>query len=337
MDKPNKINEFTFCVLAYNEEEYIIECLESIKYQITNFSKNKYTISLIIVDDASTDNTSIYINKWIKLNKSLFNSIDFHINNRNAGVVSGYCYIIKNLKTDYFKVIAGDDVFSSENIFKNYYKIKNNEMIISSVLTLQNKKIILRNDDISRYAYYEKRTKKIKKLYKLLASYCFIPAPECIYSRNLIKNIDIDNINNNFKYIEDYPTWYQILKNNKKVEISYNIKPQVLYRINDKSIYATKPKGYFKDLITIKKILKNNTNILFKIALTNEINNYEKENESINKYLSITSYILKISHSILYKKKLNAYLNILKKVTEKEQNHYNLINNRAKEFLTYEK
>ena len=50
-------------ITNYNHEEYIVECLDSIKNQTY---KN---IEIIIIDDASTDNSVEVINNWIEINK----------------------------------------------------------------------------------------------------------------------------------------------------------------------------------------------------------------------------------------------------------------------------
>ncbi|WP_288927434.1 glycosyltransferase, partial [uncultured Trichococcus sp.] len=61
---------FTFVAITYNHEKYIIEHLESIKYQIENFSKGKQ-VNLVISDDGSMDNTMLYAQQWIERNKYL--------------------------------------------------------------------------------------------------------------------------------------------------------------------------------------------------------------------------------------------------------------------------
>ena len=62
------MNEFTFGVFCYNQEDYIIENLESIKYQITNNGKNT-RCSIVIGDDCSKDSTLKYIKIWLEENK----------------------------------------------------------------------------------------------------------------------------------------------------------------------------------------------------------------------------------------------------------------------------
>ncbi len=50
-------------ITNYNHAQYIVDCLDSIK------SQTYKNIEIIIVDDASTDNSVKVINEWIKTNK----------------------------------------------------------------------------------------------------------------------------------------------------------------------------------------------------------------------------------------------------------------------------
>lgn len=50
-------------ITNYNHEKYIVDCLDSIRNQTY---KN---IEIVIIDDASTDNSIEVINNWIEVNK----------------------------------------------------------------------------------------------------------------------------------------------------------------------------------------------------------------------------------------------------------------------------
>lgn len=61
---------FTFVILTYNQEQYVVEHLESIKYQIEHFGEN-IKIHFILADDASKDKTVYKVKSWIERNKNL--------------------------------------------------------------------------------------------------------------------------------------------------------------------------------------------------------------------------------------------------------------------------
>ena len=60
---------FTFISITYNHEKYIIEHLESIKYQILQYGKNE-KVCFILSDDCSTDNTLLITQQWLKINSN---------------------------------------------------------------------------------------------------------------------------------------------------------------------------------------------------------------------------------------------------------------------------
>ena len=110
------MKEFTFGVLAYNVEPYIIECLESIKYQVVSFGDN-YSCNLLIAEDCSTDRTLELIEYWVQNNKDLFFDVEIIKNVRNKGLVQNIIGLNKKINTINFKVIDGDDIFYKNNIF----------------------------------------------------------------------------------------------------------------------------------------------------------------------------------------------------------------------------
>ena len=68
--------KFTFGVLMYNQFNFIIETLESIKYQIKQYGNNGQ-INIIFIDDFSIDGTIDIVEKWLQINSDIFENIDF--------------------------------------------------------------------------------------------------------------------------------------------------------------------------------------------------------------------------------------------------------------------
>ena len=93
--------DFTFGVLCYNQEDFIIEHLESIKYQIENYG-SKYNTHLIISDDCYTDKTVAYAEVWIKNNYELFTSVRIMVQEHNQGIVKNVTKILRNIDTEKF-------------------------------------------------------------------------------------------------------------------------------------------------------------------------------------------------------------------------------------------
>ena len=111
------MKDFTFVMLTYNQEQYVVEHLESIKYQIEHFGQN-IKINFILADDASNDKTAYKVKKWIESNQNLFFSVKFIIAVENRGIVSNVISALKNIKTEYYKILAGDDIYFRNNVFE---------------------------------------------------------------------------------------------------------------------------------------------------------------------------------------------------------------------------
>ena len=105
--------DFTFAVLTYNQEKFILQHLESIKYQIMKFGVD-INVNLVVSDDGSKDNTIFLVEKWTNENYELFNDIKILKSTVNQGIVHNYIRLLDNIKTEKFKILAGDDIY-----FKN--------------------------------------------------------------------------------------------------------------------------------------------------------------------------------------------------------------------------
>ena len=66
-----KRSSFAFLVITFNHRDYIVEHLESIKYLVKTYGSD-IDVDLIVSDDCSLDNTSLLVDQWCVLNKSLF-------------------------------------------------------------------------------------------------------------------------------------------------------------------------------------------------------------------------------------------------------------------------
>lgn len=91
-------------VPAYNHENYIIDCLESVK-------KQTYTdIELIILDDFSSDYTYFLAQRWCVDNSNYFLNCEVYQNTENCGVARNCNILLGKAKGYYIKFIASDDM-----------------------------------------------------------------------------------------------------------------------------------------------------------------------------------------------------------------------------------
>ncbi|SDJ25958.1 Glycosyltransferase involved in cell wall bisynthesis [Lachnospiraceae bacterium G41] len=108
--------EFTFAIITFNQEKYVIELLESIKYQIETYGK-EYKNHLVVCDDASKDDTVKNISEWVGDNRELFSDVIINKNVENIGTVKNIINTFKLITTEQFKIIAGDDLFYKKSIY----------------------------------------------------------------------------------------------------------------------------------------------------------------------------------------------------------------------------
>jgi len=95
----------TIGAINYNNSKYVIETLESIAAQ--TYSNTE----LLIVDDASTDDSLSKIKTWLSNYKKPYKLI---VHTENRGVHAGYESVIKNSSGQYLSFIATDDLITPE-------------------------------------------------------------------------------------------------------------------------------------------------------------------------------------------------------------------------------
>ena len=96
--------ETAVVIPCYNEEKMITQTIKKIP---------EYIDHIIAVNDASTDNTIVVLNKLKKQYSKLI-IVDNKVNQGVGGaLITGYNYAIKNTKATAIGIVAGDDQFDS--------------------------------------------------------------------------------------------------------------------------------------------------------------------------------------------------------------------------------
>ena len=107
-------SKISLCVISYNQEAFIEECLES----CLNQTVQPYEI--IVSDDNSTDGTWEII-MHVKDRYKKFENFKIHRNERNYGLAGNYFKVAHELSSgDNIIVIGGDDRCRNELIQKSY-------------------------------------------------------------------------------------------------------------------------------------------------------------------------------------------------------------------------
>lgn len=186
--KMDKNVEVLICIHSYNNEQYILESINSVLCQ-----KTKYKINVQVYDDCSTDQTVL------KVTNTYGDLVTVHQNQKNEGFCVNLYKALKACEADYFYTLAGDDFFSSDDVIEklvDYLEENSNYMSASGW-----NRVIDKNGD----AYFEH--KNLNKEFSF-EEYMLGKKPYCI-----------DGMIRNFwsKTKEDFSYLTQGARNNEEI------------------------------------------------------------------------------------------------------------------------
>jgi glycosyltransferase involved in cell wall biosynthesis len=105
-------SNITVLVTCYNKAKFITRCLNSIKFQILLPQK------IVIIDDASTDNSVSLIQKFINKNEDL--NIKFIENKLNLGPAVSRNLALEKINTKYVSFIDADDFWHKGKLLSHF-------------------------------------------------------------------------------------------------------------------------------------------------------------------------------------------------------------------------
>ena len=318
---------FTFGLLLYNQQDYLLETLESIKYQIEHFG-NGIECNLIVNDDCSFDNSLLYIQTWISENRSLFNKVVINKSNINLGTVRGQQYIIDTCETDCIKILACDDVLSSVDLFSCYDLLDSKSLDSYLRIELVNGMLHVNDNVLMKAVYLRNHINSIKAI----RQGCFLHTPSTIYKRNLYYDADCEALNSKFKLFEDDPTWYQMIKNINDLNINFVDEAIVLYRVSSSSVSnsGSYNSPFLAELSQLFRVYESDTSGVEHIY-------FKSKNSNLPKYLRFDKYVdffnrKKYKHYCLHSQEYNNLITKIHNIIGREQLYYDQIKKSAEEF-----
>ena len=239
--KKEKI-EISIVLLTYNQENIVLETLESIKYQIIRYG-NGYTFQIIIADDASKDNTYLFENRWLKDNKELFEEIVLLDSDFNRGTCKNVARAFRCIKGTHLISLAGDDLLPNNNIIQLVVNCGEREIIGGMPISFQD--YIL---DMNEKSYYS------------IAKSCFLTPSSIIYQskyscpilngfiigRGLITE-EVLKFSEKFDLLDDQARFLKMFEDLKEFSYQYVNQPLLLYRKSKSQI--TNKAGQFNERI----------------------------------------------------------------------------------------
>lgn len=323
---------FTFGILAYNQENEILETLESIRHQIEYYSDDEI-VNLVLIDDSSTDNTVAVARQWLNYRKNLFGHIDILLNKQNMGTVHNYNLLIRKIDGP-FKIIAGDDLIASGNIIDKIKDMNWNDLNTYVCTNLVNGDV--EYDEYRGLLFFYNSMNLYRKNYALKSMRCgyFLHTPSTHYSKELFEKAKCSYYNKKFRLFEDNPSWYAIIKNIDNLNINFINDVVVLYRINDKSVSngSMYSSAFSKELAMLDKLYYKETKGFEHIVF------WFKTNKHIPEILRLDKYIDKLRRFYLgvvvrNRKSYKDFKRHIESVIEKEQKYYKRILENVSQYM----
>ncbi len=266
---------------VYNHEKYLDDYFHSIMRQ------SYKNIELILINDASTDQSLVIIETWLPKLEERFKKMTFISRKENKGLVFNCNEGIEIAEGKYIALFASDDIMMVTNLEEkvNYLEQNlNKAMVCSDVYYGKNfhaKKHSITNPKLFNKTIFQ----------RLIDQGNFIFAPSVVVRKNVL--LEVGKYNNKYP-MEDYPMWLEISRN---YEIGYISKPLIFYRLSENSLsrdvekFRIMVESHMEILIDMEKKYKcdisKGINSLYTMAAvffySNEVKYYQEYRKKINK------------------------------------------------------
>lgn len=324
--------DFSFGVLTYNSERFIVETLESILYQIVTYGKDK-ECELIISDDGSRDNTVNIIENWLSVNNNYFSNTTLLTSESNNGTVINYHKVFDKISAKYFHIIAGDDLFSKNNIFEFASKLVDYDIITSFPICLDDNKQQLFIDyrRLQRHIYHSNhKPYTSQELVDLELFGSFLHTPSTLFQKFLY-NDEVSDFVKGFYLYEDDPKWLKLLSATSN--IYYSCVPIIIYRYHGGSVCHSAHSAFDEDRYKLNaagKKMTQNFWILLYLNLSEKILR-KRRRETFLYYIRGLQYIKCKVHN-MFRKDTRKILNSVNEDMNKETKYFEYIKNKAKNY-----
>ena len=245
-------------ITSYNHQEFIVECLESIKNQTY---KN---IELIVSDDCSPDDSIEVIKNYQKENPDFKFELVAH--KKNLGISKNCNQLLDRLSGDYFCLFAGDDIMMPDRIEKQVKALEENK---NAIMCFTNTMWFWSETGRNVCKHFGVLQKPSLDIKKVIADFS-IPTPTLLIRSSLGKNLKYDE---SLKYVNDFKYVIDLIKIAPVIYID-----EVLTRYRKHKESATMTNYFTEDRFRLIDIFKSEFG-----------KEYEK---SIDKYEKVAYYAL---------------------------------------------
>lgn len=327
------MDKFTFAIVTYNHENYILECLESIKYQVLHYGRG-IDVSVIISDDSSKDNTRFLVKKWFKQNREYFAELVLLEAERNQGILKNVRKLMDAVSTDLFKIMSGDDLLALDDVIHLMEYRSPNTLAVTIPVFLEERTISIEAFWFAKQFYYmrKKRSHDYDLHKQECGNYFFTPT---LGEHKSLYDLYFKGTCTKYNYFDDDPKYHTIIKNNKDLSVEFVDLMTVIYRKNPHSITRAKKTEFeirfTSELMDFKReIMHEEKNVGVKLKLFLQIHAPKKTYLNVLAYYGKAERILFTALCKWNKQYREAYLHNLEKVAIL-QKQYNVFSDTAKE------
>lgn len=321
--------DFTFVVITYNHEAYVLEHLESIAYQIRQHGQG-CTFQLIIADDASKDQTLVLARHWLDRHASLFADVQIHTQATNQGTCHNYTKVWSQVRGALCKLTAGDDVYSCENLLAEWRRLQGHDMWSGYPLNLT-------DGHLTWPAFFNVNMVASNRIYarrnymKRLLGISFNHTPSIMFSTRVLRDDVIRDFVRRFAVTEDYPMHVKMAERFSPLSFAQSPLVHIYYRRTAGSTYLVRSAAFDKDKLAIFGYLKDHVaRGLERVLMANRIFCYRQKARWMRRLLNL-NYLVYGVQATLHGFGILRDLGRLKPELEKHRLHYATIRSRAEE------
>lgn len=175
MKQTNEI-KVSVCVVTYNQEKYLAECLESLVQQETDFN-----FEIIVGEDCSTDGTRAIVQTYAKQYPHLIVPM---LHQKNVGALENIKQVYAKARGKYIAHVDGDDVALANKLQKQF-----NALELNHGCTICSHNVLNIDEKSMKLGYQNwKHTGGVYTLFDLFHRMPFFAHSSKMFTNNLSKN-----------------------------------------------------------------------------------------------------------------------------------------------------
>lgn len=256
-------NLVTVICIAYNQEQWIEETLESVR------SQDYYAKELIVVDNGSTDSTAEIIRNWVNKSSNQF-PVEMVFHDQMQPYCQLFNQVLANVNSHYSVDLSGDDVLYPEHLSASIRELK---IVPYAAFVFSDAYILDQKGEVK--TFYKRNIGgelieeiELSNIYETLIHRNFICSPTVVFNTAILRK---EGGYDESLYYEDFDIQIRLSRNHPVV---FSDHIGVLKRKHSKSMSSEQYQSYHS------KMLPSTVKVCSKIQ---GMNIYPEENQALRK------------------------------------------------------